>query len=77
VNNLPLAGVLVYAKGAQYDFTAMTDQTGHYRMDLIAGSYDMTAGSFTAGFSGSDSTDGVVVNPYTSTPQDFEVTPIQ
>ena len=75
VTNLPVAGAPVFAAGASYNFSAITDGSGYYTMDLIAGSYDLTAGPLLPGYPGTDSATGVSVVVGGTTPQDFNLDP--
>jgi hypothetical protein len=76
VTNLPLANVPVFAAGASYNFSLMTDSSGHYSMDLIAGSYNLTAGPLLPGYPGTDVANGVSVVAGNTTPQDFYLDPV-
>lgn len=73
--NQPIADVPVFAEGTLYNFSAMTDATGHYTMNLIGGSYDLTAGPLLPGYPGTDSASGVTVIAGETTAQDFYLAP--
>lgn len=76
VTNLPVAGVPVFAAGPSYNFSAITDNSGHYHMDLIVGSYDLTAGPLLPGYPGTDVANGVSVVDDAITAQDFYLDPV-
>ena len=61
VTNLPIAGVPLLVHGLSYDFNAITDENGHFSTDLIAGSYDLTAGPLLPGYPGTALESGVEV----------------
>jgi hypothetical protein len=73
--DLPVANAPVFAEGASYNFSVITDVSGHYTMQLIAGSYDMTAGPLLPGYPGTDTAAGVVVSEGNPTLQDFHLAP--
>ncbi|MFZ2095327.1 MAG: carboxypeptidase regulatory-like domain-containing protein [Anaerolineales bacterium] len=73
--NQPVAGVPVVAAGASYNFSTETDSSGHYSIDLIDGSYDLTAGPFLPGYPGTAIANGVVVSAGFTTSQDFYLEP--
>jgi hypothetical protein len=73
--NAPIADVPVVAQGASYNFSTMTDGSGHYSMALIAGSYNVTAGPLLPGYPGTESASGVSVSAGNTTPQDFHLVP--
>ncbi len=73
--NQPVANAPVFAAGASYNFSAITDANGHYTMPLISGSYDLAAGPLLPGYPGTDAASGVVVNEGNSTTQDFHLVP--
>ena len=75
VTNQPVAGVPVFAAGASYNFSSLTDQAGFYSMDLVSGSYDLTAGPLLPGYPGTDVVNGVVVVAGAPTDQDFHLAP--
>jgi hypothetical protein len=75
VTNLAVADVPVFAAGASYNFSTMTDLLGHYTMDLLPGSYDMTAGPLLPGYPVTDIVNDVSVVEGESTPQDFHLLP--
>ncbi len=75
VSNLPLAGVPLLAQGATYNFSTVTDGSGHYSIDLIGGSYDLTAGPFLPGYPGTDFAGGVPVTEGNVTEQNFHLDP--
>ncbi len=76
VTNLPVVGAPVVAVGTSYNFTTLTDASGHYSMDLIEGSYDMTAGPLLPGYPGTDTALGVNVTVGNTTAQDFHLAPV-
>jgi hypothetical protein len=76
VTNLPVAGVPVIAAGASYNFSTTTDQTGHYLMNLIGGSYDLIAGPLLPGYPGTDLASGVLVVEGNTTEQHFYLDPV-
>ena len=76
VTNQPVADVPVFAAGASYNFSAQTDSTGYYSINLIAGSYDLTAGPLLPGYPGIDVANGVPVVVDETTGQDFYLNPV-
>ena len=74
-SNQPVANAPVFAEGASYNFSTITDADGHYTMPLIGGSYDMTAGPLLPGYPGTDTAAGVVVSEGNTTTQDFHLVP--
>ncbi len=74
--NDPIANSPVFAEGTTYNFTTVTDAAGHYAMDLITGSYDLTAGPLLPGYPGTDMANGVSVTAGNSIEQDFHLVPI-
>ncbi len=75
VTDLPIPGAPVVAAGATYNFSTLTDSSGYYTMDLIAGSYNMTAGPLLPGYPGTDLASGVTVVAGEPTSQDFHLVP--
>ncbi len=75
VTNQPVADVAVFAQGATYNFTTISDASGHFTMDLIAGSYDMAAGPLLPGYPGTAAAPGVGVTDGNVTAQDFYLVP--
>ena len=75
VTNQPVAGVPLLVEGASYNFSTTTDEAGHFSIDLIDGSYDLTAGPFLPGYPGTDTATDVVVTVGNTTQQDFFLEP--
>jgi hypothetical protein len=75
VTNQPIAGVPLFVQGAEYNFSTTTDGAGYYSIDLIEGSYDMTAGPFLPGYPGTDLVNSVSVTVGNTTSQDFFLDP--
>ena len=61
----PIAGATIDVTGG---YTTLTDESGHYALSLVNGTYDVTASKY--GYI-SDTVTGVVVTPPASTTQDF------
>ena len=61
----PLAGATIDVTGG---YTTLTDAAGHYTLNLVAGTYDVTASKY--GYI-TDTVTGVVVTPPATTTQDF------
>lgn len=61
VTNIPIAGVPLFIDGSSYDFSSITDEFGHFSIDLIAGSYDLTAGPLLPGYPGTAQENGVEI----------------
>jgi hypothetical protein len=76
VTNLPVAGVPVFATGASYNFSGMTDGSGYYSIDLIGGSYNLTAGPLLPGYPGTDIANDVIVVEGDTTEQHFYLNPV-
>ncbi len=74
VSNLPLEGVPILAQGS-YDFSTVTDESGYYSMDLIAGSYNLTAGPLLPGYPVAEFAGDVPVVTGETTNQDFFLDP--
>ena len=75
VTNLPVANVPLFSQGASYNFSTVTDETGHYSINLIAGSYDLTAGPLLPGYPGTDFAGEVSVAAGNTTTQNFYLDP--
>ena len=75
VTNLPIAEAPVFAVGASYTFSTLTDSAGHYSMDLIDGSYDLTSGPLLPGYPGTDVANGLTVVAGETTTHDFHLVP--
>jgi hypothetical protein len=76
VTGLPVAGVPLFAEGASYNFTAVTDDSGHFSIDLVPGNYDLTAGPFLPGYPGIDFAGSLPVTVGNTTSQDFYLDPV-
>jgi hypothetical protein len=76
ISNLPLAGAPVFAtQGATFNFSTVTDESGFYSMQLMAGSYDVTAGPFLPGYP-EPVTANLTVTPPDTTTHDFYLSPV-
>ncbi len=76
VTNQPVANVPLFIQGADYNYSTQTDASGHYSVDLIEGSYDMTAGPYLPGYPGTDVVTGVGITVGETTNQDFSLDPV-
>ncbi len=76
VTNLPVPGVPLVAVGTSYNFTTVTDASGHYFMPLITGIYDLTAGPLLPGYPGTDVVQGLHAYDDQIVLQDFYLDPV-
>ena len=75
VTNLPLAGVSVVASDGSLTVSFLTDETGFFSINLMAGMYDVTAGPFLPGYPDTDVVNGLTVVANETTQQDFHLAP--
>lgn len=76
VTNLPIPGAPLFAEGTIYNYNAVTDNSGYFSIDLIPGSYNLTAGPFLPGYPGTDFAWELTVTVGNTTPQDFYLDPV-
>lgn len=76
VSGLPVAGAPVTAVSGAESFTAQTDASGHYTMQLLAGTYDVTAGPLLPGYPTPATVTGVVVSTGNTTTQNIQLVPV-
>ena len=76
VTHQPVAGVPIIAQGASYNFSTITDATGHFAIHLINGSYKLTAGPLMPSYPATEVADDVSVSAGNVTTQDFYLDPV-
>ncbi len=76
VTNLPVPGVPLISVGESYNFTTVTDASGHYFMPLITGIYDLTAGPLPPGYPGTDVVNDIQAYDDQIVLQDFYLDPV-
>jgi hypothetical protein len=75
LTNLPLAGVPVVATDGSLTVSFVTDGTGFFSINLMAGTYNVTAGPSLPGYPGTDVANGLIVVANEATQHDFQLAP--